>query len=231
MPNSSDTAVSRPLALGALIFDGVEPLDLFGPLEMWMNLGPDLVTVSLIAETMEPVAVATVGWPFELAPRLLPHDDFEHAPALDIILVPGGVGTLREVDNPRLIEWLSSRGAAADITASVCTGAQLLARAGLLDDRSATTNKAFFSYVAGFGERTDWQGSARWVEDGPVATSSGVSAGIDLSLALIARLFGQERAEQIAAGAEYSWNRDPSHDPFADQLDIAMPFLESLQPA
>ena len=227
----SDDATPRPLVLGALIFDGVEPLDLFGPLEMWMNLGPDLVSVSLIAETTEPVAVATVGWPFELAPRLLPHYDFEHAPALDIILVPGGVGTLREVDNPRLIEWLSSRGADAEITTSVCTGAQLLAQAGLLDDRSATTNKAFFSYVAGFGERTDWQRSARWVDSGSVATSSGVSAGIDLSLALIARLFGQERAEQIAAGTEYAWHRDPAHDPFADQIDIAMPFLESLQSA
>jgi len=227
----SDDATPRPLALGALIFNGVEPLDLFGPLEMWMNLGPDLVTVSLIAETTDPIAVATVGWPFELAPRLLPHFDFDQAPPLDIILVPGGVGTLREVDNPRLIEWLARRGADAEITASVCTGAQLLAQAGLLDDRSATTNKAFFSYVAGFGERTDWQGSARWVDAGSVATSSGVSAGIDLSLALIARLFGQERAEQIAAGTEYTWNRDPSHDPFADQLDIAMPFLDALQPA
>ena len=225
----SDESTARPLTLGALIFDGVEPLDLFGPLEMWMNLGPELVSVWLIAETTEPVAVATVSWPTDLAPRVVPHYSIDDAPPLDLILVPGGIGTVREVGNPRLIEWLSQRGADAMTTASVCTGAQLLARAGLLDDQRATTNKVFFSYVASFGRQTEWVRSARYVDEGKVATSSGVSAGIDLSLALIARLFGIERAEQIAAGAEYAWNADPDDDPFDVMLDQGMPFVDTLQ--
>ncbi len=226
MPHHS---AARRLTLGALIYDGVEPLDLFGPLEMWMNLGPDAVGLALIAESKRPVSLATAGWPLEAAPQLMPQYDFDDAPALDLILVPGGMGSLREVENERLIAWLRERGAEAQITASVCTGAQLLAQAGLLDGRRATGNKMFFSYVASFGPQTQWEPSARWVDEGDVATSSGVSAGIDLMLSLIARLFGPERARQIAAGTEYEWREDPTDDPFSAQLDQAMPYLESLR--
>ena len=87
----------------------------------------------------------------------------------------------------------------------------------------------FFSYVAEYGPETEWIRSARWVDEGAVATSSGVSAGIDLSLALIARLFGVERARQIAAGTEYEWHEDADDDPFAGQIDQAMPFVEALR--
>ena len=106
----------------------------------------------------------------------------------DLILVPGGIGTRREVDNPRLLEWLNQRAAAAILVTSVCTGAALLARAGLLDGKRATTNKRAFAWVASQGPEVNWIKQARWVEDGKFATSSGVSAGIDMALALIARL-------------------------------------------
>jgi transcriptional regulator GlxA family with amidase domain len=107
------------------------------------------------------------------------------------------------------------RAAEAEIVTSVCTGAALLARAGLLDGHRATTNKLSFKWVTEQGLAVEWIRQARWVEDGKFATSSGVSAGIDMTLALIAKLAGVETAEQVAIRMEYEWHRDPQWDPFA----------------
>ena len=98
---------------------------------------------------------------------------------------------------------------------SVCTGAALLARAGVLDERQATSNKAAFSWVVSQGPRVRWVKQARWVEDGKFWTSSGVSAGIDMALAVIARLIRLELAEELAVLMDYEWPRDAAHDPFA----------------
>jgi transcriptional regulator GlxA family with amidase domain len=108
---------------------------------------------------------------------------------------------------------------------SVCSGSALLAKAGLLDGRRATSNKQFFDLARGQGPRVDWVAQARWVEDGPFATSSGVSAGIDMALGVIARLFGKERAQEIADLTEYEWHSDPTRDPFVRFLNQGrMPF-------
>ena len=103
----------------------------------------------------------------------------------------------------------------------MCTGSALLARAGLLDGRRATTNKAAFEWVCSQGERVDWQRRARWVEAGRFFTSSGVSAGIDMSLALIARILDDDTAQQVATWSEYEWHRDPDWDPFAEVYGLA----------
>jgi putative intracellular protease/amidase len=104
----------------------------------------------------------------------------EHAltdcPKLDVLVVPGGIGTRREVNNPALLDWLRQRSAEAEVVSSVCTGAALLARAGLLDGRRATTNKLSFAWVVEQGPRVHWVRQARWVEDDRFVTSSGVSA-------------------------------------------------------
>lgn len=97
----------------------------------------------------------------------------------------------------------------------MCTGSALLARAGLLDGVRATTNKIAFEWVAAQGPDVIWKKQARWVEDGKFFTSSGVSAGIDMSLALIQKLLGEKSAEQIAIWAEYEWHRDATWEPFA----------------
>jgi transcriptional regulator GlxA family with amidase domain len=140
---------------------------------------------------------------------------FTDCPPLEVLLVPGGPGTRREIENPALIAWLATRGAEAAIVTSVCTGAALLARAGLLDGQEATTNKQVFAWVAEQGPRTAWVRRARWVDDGRVVTSSGVSAGIDMALYLVERLAGAEVAERIATSMEYRRHRDPADDPFA----------------
>jgi transcriptional regulator GlxA family with amidase domain len=102
---------------------------------------------------------------------------------------------------------------------SVCSGSAILAQAGLLDGRHATSNKQFFSLLTSQHKTVTWVQQARWVEDGDIVTSSGVSAGIDMALAVIARLYGRERAEMIAALTEYDWHQDPTWDPFVKYLD------------
>ena len=199
--------MTKRLSLAVVLFDGFELLDVFGPLEMF-GLLPEQFEIFLVAESGDIVAS-------NQGPQSLVDYRFEDCPAFDILLVPGGKGTRREVDNLVLLDWLRSQAQTAQYVTSVCTGSALLARAGLLDGRRATTNKAAFEWVASQGEHVDWQKQARWVEDDRYFTSSGVSAGIDMSLALIARLSGQETAEQVATWAEYEWHRDPNRDPFA----------------
>jgi transcriptional regulator GlxA family with amidase domain len=193
--------------VGVLLFDQFELLDVFGPLEMLGMLDEDFA-IRLVAEQARVVASAQ-------GPLSVIDDLFADDRAYDVLLVPGGMGTRREVGNAALLDWLAGAAERAEIVASVCTGSALLAKAGLLDGRSATTNKNAFDWVMSQGPKVQWQRRARWVEDGKFFTSSGVSAGMDMALALIARLCGTERAHQVAHWAEYVWNADSANDPFA----------------
>ena len=130
-------------------------------------------------------------------------------------MVPGGRGTRIEVGNQRLLEVLKQKASSADYVTAVCTGAALLAKAGLLDGKRATTNKIAFPWVKEQGPRTTWVPTARWVMDGKVITSGGVAAGIDMSLALIAKLHGEESARKLAIRMEYDWHENAEWDPFA----------------
>lgn len=193
--------------IGALIFPGFELLDMFGPLQMF-GLLTDEFEIYMVAEDRGAV-------PSNQGPKALAEASYETKAEYDLVLVPGGRGTRREVDNPATLSWLETVQRDAELMLGVCTGSALLARAGLLDGRRATTNKAAFDWVAAQGPNVAWVKKARWVEDGDFFTSSGVSAGTDMSLAVIARLLGQETAEQVATWAEYDWHRDPDWDPFA----------------
>ncbi len=102
---------------------------------------------------------------------------------------------------------------------SVCSGSALLAKAGVLDGLRATSNKQFFAFAQSQSDKVRWIEEARWVEDGAFATSSGVSAGTDMALGIIARLYGRERADEIAARTEYEWQSDPARDPFVKYLN------------
>jgi len=193
--------------LGVVLFPGFELLDVFGPLEAFGHLKKDFEIV-MVAARPGPV-------PSAQGPRAVADHGFADCPRLDLLLVPGGIGTRTEVDNRALLDWLTARARDAEVTTSVCTGAALLARAGILDGRRATTNKRSFQWVVEQGPKVTWVPVARWVDEGRVATSSGVSAGIDMALALIARLVGAEVAERVAQGMEYRWAREAGEDPFA----------------
>ena len=214
-----------PLDIGIVLYDGAEPLDVFGPLEMWMNAGPENIRVHLIAEEKRPIALTTTSYPAALAPRLEAQYAFDDAPELDVLMVPGGIGSFEEVNNPRMLEFLRRAAGEVAVVTSVCTGSALYAKAGLLEGVEATGNKLFFDFAVAQGPAI-WKPEARWVESGRFFTSSGVSAGIDMSLAVIARFFGTEAAHMIADGAEYVWNEDPDNDPFIDSLNRAMPYIE-----
>jgi transcriptional regulator GlxA family with amidase domain len=196
-----------PKRLGVLLYPDFELLDVFGPVEMFGNLTGQ-VEVEMVAEEKGPITSAQ-------GPEVVAAFGFADCPHLDLLLVPGGIGTRAAIDNPRLIEWLVQRVAAAEIAMTVCTGTALFARAGVLNGRRATTNKMVFQWVADQGPAVHWVKEARWVEDGKFVTSSGVSAGIDMSLAVIARLFGRQISETLAVGTEYEWHRDAGWDPFA----------------
>ena len=193
--------------LGVVLFEGFELLDVFGPLEMF-GLAADHFEIRLISETGGVVASRQ-------GPKSVSDDSFNTAPPIDVLLVPGGIGTRCEVNNPVLLDWLKERSQQAEVVISVCTGSALMAKAGVLDSVRATSNKLAFGWAASQSEKVQWQKQARWVEDGKFFTSSGVSAGIDMSLAVIAKLVSQQAAEEAANFAEYTWHRDPDWDPFA----------------
>jgi len=205
--------MSATRTLGAILYPDFELLDLYGPLEMFGSLGEALRIVT-IAEKTGPVASAQ-------GPETVARFDFASAPALDLLLLPGGIGTLAQLQSEPLHAFLRDRSRTAEATLSVCSGSAILARAGLLDGRRATSNKQFFSLATSQSDAVRWIEKARWVEDGPFVTSSGVSAGIDMALAVIAKLWGLERAELIANATEYAWQSDPAHDPFHRFLNQA----------
>ena len=199
--------------LGVVLFEGFELLDVFGPLEMF-GLAADHFEIRLIAENGGVVASRQ-------GPKSVCDDSFNTAPAIDVLLVPGGIGTRGEVNNPVMLNWLKERSQQAELVASVCTGSALLAKAGVLDGLRATSNKQAFAWASSQSEKVQWQQQARWVEDGKVFSSSGVSAGIDMALAVIAKLVSQQAAEEAANFAEYSWQLDANCDPFASVAGVS----------
>jgi transcriptional regulator GlxA family with amidase domain len=193
--------------VGTLLFPGFELLDVYGPLEMFGAL-PDAFSLQMVAQAAGPVASRQ-------GPQTIADVATADARPYDILLVPGGLGTRTEVDNVALIDWLQQHAQASTIVATVCTGAALLARTGHLDGRKATTNKKAFDWVVSQGPKVNWQRRARWVVDGKYHTSSGVSAGMDMALALIAQLLGKEKAQWVANHTEYRATNDANDDPFA----------------
>ena len=206
------TSDQKPLTVGAILYDKFELLDLYGPLEMFGQLKPDIEIIT-VAEKSEPVAS------FQ-GPKTVAEFDFQNCPPLDLILLPGGFGTIQELDNQAIMSFLKERVPSAKVTMSVCSGSWILAKAGLLDGRRATSNKVYFKMATQQSDQVDWVPEARWVEDGPVFTSSGVSAGIDMSLAVIASLYGEKKAVEIANYTEYVWNKNPAEDPFNKYLNM-----------
>jgi transcriptional regulator GlxA family with amidase domain len=194
--------------LGIFIFPGFELLDANGPLEMWGNLKGQVKIVTVAREKGEVASSA--------GPKMIAEFGCADCPPLDLLLVPGGFGVQKVLQEKDTLEWMKTRSAKTELTMSVCNGASILAAAGLLDGRQATTNKAFWDMATAPGPAVKWVRHARWVDDGNIVTSSGVSAGIDMTLHVIERLFGAAKAERIANDTEYEWHRDPSWDPFAE---------------
>lgn len=199
-------AAPRPRRVGILVFDDVEVLDACGPYEVFSVAGRrhglEPFAVRLVAERAGPVVARN-----DL--RLLPHHTVDDCPPLDILLVPGGFGTRREVHNGRLISWIRDRAAQAELVLSVCTGAILLGKAGLLDGLRVTTHHLALDLLREVAPAAIVDPSRRVHDNGRVIVSAGVASGIDMSLHVVGRLLGPELAEEAAAYMEYRWERGP----------------------
>ncbi len=203
----SHPPLQMPLQIVGVIFPKFELLDLYGPLELFGML-QERVKITVVGE-IAGIVVSNQG------PKVIADATLDEIPAADVVVVPGGWGTRREVQNEKFLESLRSLSARTRYLTSVCTGSAILAKAGLLDGRRATSNKQAFSWVAEQGSKVHWERRARWVEDGRFFSSSGVSAGMDMTLALIERLLGRATALDVARSAEYCWHQDSEDDPFA----------------
>ncbi len=203
---STDDSKSKNMEIAFLLFDNYETLDVFGPVEIFGRLADRYTLkfysldggliknrhgVSVMTEKLETVGKS----PY-------------------ILLIPGGMGTRKEVDNKLLIRQIIETADASNYVLTVCTGSALLAKTGLLDGRKATSNKRAFSWVESTGPNVLWDKKARWKVDEKYYTSSGVSAGMDMALGFLADRHGIEFARNIAFEIEYNWIEDKDNDSF-----------------
>jgi transcriptional regulator GlxA family with amidase domain len=196
------TEVRRSVAI--LIFPGVELLDFAGPFEVFSAAyaGADrtarLLDVWTVAESAEAVRC-------HYGPLVVPDHTLDSCPSADLLVAPGGMGTRTAIDRPALIAWIAERAPTCELVLSVCTGSFLLAKAGLLAGRPATTHWASVERMRTTFPGQEVRSSVRWVDAGDVVSSAGVSAGIDMALYVLARLYGDETAEATARWIEYDY--------------------------
>jgi transcriptional regulator GlxA family with amidase domain len=200
------------MRVGILVFDDVEVLDFAGPFEVFSRARLTPGVESRRSDESAPFHV------FAVAPRpgpvtatgglgIVPHHDFTTAPPIDLLVVPGGFGTRPLLEDADVLAWLRSTAKGARRVTSVCTGALLLARAGLLSGRRATTHWSSLERLAGMDATITVESDRRVVDDG-IVTSAGVSAGIDMALAVVAQYFGREVAEETARYIEYPFRAE-----------------------
>jgi transcriptional regulator GlxA family with amidase domain len=212
-PESHAGTARRAVAI--LLFDDVEVLDFAGPFEVFSVTGRrhqlDPFDVFTVSETGQPIRARNNL-------TVTPTWSIFNCPTPDILLVPGGYGTRREMKNPVLLEWVGNQGRRSELLLSVCTGALVLASAGLLDGLAATTHFMAFPELRAVATRTLVHEDRRIVDNGRVILSSGVSAGIDMSLHVVARLLGADMARETARYMEYEGRWD-------DQSRVIAPAL------
>jgi transcriptional regulator GlxA family with amidase domain len=196
--------------VGIYVFDEIEVLDLGGPFEVFSTAtrmkaralkdSAKAFEVFTIADRMRTIR-ARGGL------QIVPNFDFSNHPRVDLLIVPGGVVTA-ELDRPEVIDWIKRTAAGANLVASVCTGAFLLAKAGLLDGKRVTTHWEDVTDLRAMFPRVAVQEGKRWIDEGRLVTSAGVSAGVDMSLYLVARLESEELAVRTARQMDYRWERE-----------------------
>jgi len=195
-----------PRTLGVVLYPGFDLLDVTGPLHAF----------GALKNVFEPVLLGPEAGPVESAqgPALVADEGYADAAQMQLLLVPGGTGSRRQLHDERFRAWLAHRAGEAEIVMSVSAGAALLARAGILDGIQATAGTRGLAFAAESGPRTRWIAKARWVDAGRVVTAAGPAAGLDMALHVITRLTAPDVGENVARSLEYEWNPDAGHDPF-----------------
>jgi transcriptional regulator GlxA family with amidase domain len=200
-----------PLVVGILIFDKVELLDVAGPFEVF--------SVTYLDEKGTGKELSPSSWPFRVilvaeklgqvltigGLRLSADVSIDDCPDLDLLIIPGGLGTRKEVKNDILLKWIADMSAKTKITASVCTGSSLLGKAGLLDGREATTHSKAFDFLRESAPKAKIREDVLFTLIEPIYTSAGVSAGIDLGLRIVSHFFGTKVGMATARHMEYPY--------------------------
>lgn len=206
---STDEKGSHQISVAIVLFDGVQIIDYAGPWEVFGQAGFKVFTV---ADKTGPLTT-------RFDQKLIADYSFDNGPDADIILIPGGRGTSKAAENPRAIKWIQDKAVNARYVMSVCTGAFLLARTGLLDGLSATTFRSAIGSLAQAAPKTKIVYDQRYVDNGKVITTAGLSSGIDGSLHLVEKILGKGTAQFEALVLEYDWQGDqtPARAAFADR--------------
>ncbi|KAK3046080.1 hypothetical protein LTR09_012395 [Extremus antarcticus] len=216
------------LTVGLLLFPTFEVLDMAGPIEVLnvlsIYMGKSL-QLHVIAATLDPVSPGPIepGTSSSFAGQQLymPTNTLDNAPALDLLIVPGGPGSGNKEALRPFLDFIQNvckgyKGhPPAGYLFSVCSGSLLLAWAGVLDGKRATTNKSFWDFITSNGPKTHWVAKARWVTSGNVWTTSGVTAGIDGMLALVSSIWSEDTAEKVGATIEHNRAKASDDDPWA----------------
>jgi transcriptional regulator GlxA family with amidase domain len=186
--------------IGVALFDGAEELDWAGPWEVlaaWALQWPeDGVRVFTLAREDRPITCAK-------GLRVLPDETWETAPPLDVLVYPGGRGTRTELADEAVLDWIRGIAGSGAVVSSVCTGSLVLAAAGLLDGKPATTHWQSLELLPTLGRDIEVRPDDRFVDNGNVLTAAGVSAGIDMALHLVVRLHSRERAKEVRRYIQY----------------------------
>jgi putative intracellular protease/amidase len=217
-------APAKP-TVGILIFDNVQIIDYTGPYEVFAGRGYKVVTIA-----PEKKMITTIG-----NMKVMPDFDYLDAPKLDILVIPGGgrsdINKLEGVwktaplpmkDTPQTTKWIQDQAESARFVLSVCNGAFTLARAGLLENKSATTTMPFLSKLKEVSPTTNVVLDKRWTDNGKILTSGGLSAGIDAALHVVEKIEGHGKAQDAALGMEYKWDDAGSYASFALARKYAM---------
>lgn len=200
-------SAARKWGVGILLFDGVEVLDFAGPFEVFSRTRLVPGVDSRRSEESAPFSVFTVARTHEHVTAIgglgvIPHYGFSDVPSIELLVVPGGFGTRALLHDEQTLDWIRAAASAARQVTSVCTGALLLARAGLLEGRSATTHWAALVLLESSGRGVKVERDSRVVDDG-IITSAGVASGIDMAFYVVEKLCGREVAEETAHYIEY----------------------------
>jgi transcriptional regulator GlxA family with amidase domain len=198
--------------VGILIFDDVEVLDFAGPYEVFSRTRLEAGAEARRSDDSAPFRVFTVsrdGRPVRATGglQIVPDHSFESAPSIRILVVPGGFGTRQLLDDDAVLAWTRETAKQAERVTSVCTGSLLLAQAGLLTSRKATTHWGALDVLERLAPDVEVERDVRFVDDG-IVTSAGVAAGIDMAFHIVEQVCGQEVADETARYIDYPRNRD-----------------------
>ena len=198
--NQQQAATNGNRRIGILLFDLVEEIDAIGPWEVfawWTNHFPD--------DGWEATTFSADGTPVTGDNTLVihPHHSIESVPALDVLVHPGGDGHVAMLEDEAHLGWLREQRSRVPLMASVCTGSVVFAAAGLLRGRPATSHRRSLDHMKSIDPTIEVRPEARFVDDGDVITASGLSAGIDMALHVVARLVSPDRAREVREGINY----------------------------